>query len=332
MKKKFLLFADWNSQSGMGHLSRCLSLAQALNKNGVALIIVTDNPIPLNFLECRNIKSKIYNWYKVESLFKIAKKDTACIVDSYLAKPETYSYLYQNTKLLVSIDDNKRIDYPGGILINSNIYAKCLGYQQKNEIHLLLGSLYIPLKKVFWLRKNKVIRNKVNSILITTGGNDDENCIPPILHLLSEKFPRINKYILVTRNFSNLTEINKLSDQKTYVFQDAPAHKIRELMYQSDLAISGGGQTIYELANVGLPTIAIQQANNQKRNIQSWKKLGFIEYVGKASNPKTLNNINSAIIKLNSKRLRQQRCRIGRRLIDGRGAERVAEIIHEKTN
>jgi spore coat polysaccharide biosynthesis predicted glycosyltransferase SpsG len=127
-------------------------------------------------------------------------------------------------------------------------------------------------------------------------------------------------------------EINKLSDQKMHIFKDTPAQKIRELMFQSDLAISGGGQTIYELANVGLPAIIIQQANNQQENIQSWKKIGFIEYVGKASDPKTLNNINSAIIKLNSKRLRQQRSRIGRKLIDGLGAKRVAEIIHEKTD
>ena len=49
------------------------------------------------------------------------------------------------------------------------------------------------------------------------------------------------------------------------------------LMLKSDICISGGGQTTYELARVGVPTIGICLAENQKNNLMGWKSLGFIE-------------------------------------------------------
>ena len=50
--------------------------------------------------------------------------------------------------------------------------------------------------------------------------------------------------------------------------------------FNVDLAISASGQTLYELACIGVPTIAIGIIDNQKNNIKNWINQGFIEYAG----------------------------------------------------
>ena len=49
-----------------------------------------------------------------------------------------------------------------------------------------------------------------------------------------------------------------------------------QLMYESDIAISAAGQTIYELAQRCVPTIAISVAENQKNNLTGWIKEEFL--------------------------------------------------------
>lgn len=47
------------------------------------------------------------------------------------------------------------------------------------------------------------------------------------------------------------------------------------LMLKCDIAVTAAGQTTYELARIGLPTIAIGVVENQKFNIDGWLEIGF---------------------------------------------------------
>ena len=62
-------------------------------------------------------------------------------------------------------------------------------------------------------------------------------------------------------------------------------------MGQVDLAVSAAGQTLYELAQMGVPTIAIQVADNQKDNIEGWLKAGFIHFAGEWDDAKLVENL-----------------------------------------
>jgi len=63
-------------------------------------------------------------------------------------------------KLAVYIDDNKRLDYPKGVVVNGSIHAKELNYSKKNGVKYLLGPKYIPLRKDFWEVPEKEIKEK----------------------------------------------------------------------------------------------------------------------------------------------------------------------------
>ncbi len=50
---------------------------------------------------------------------------------------------------------------------------------------------------------------------------------------------------------------------------------MKNAMIKCDIAISAAGQTLFELARIGVPTYAVQVAENQTLNMLSWKKCNF---------------------------------------------------------
>ena len=94
-------------------------------------------------------------------------------------------------------------------------------------------------------------------------------------------------------------------------------------MHKSDMAISSTGQTSYELARMGVPTIGISVSENQKFNGDYWQKAEYMDYLGHYQNEGTLTQLASHVEEMRSFKDRAQRRRIGQKLIDGQGALRL---------
>jgi len=172
---KVFIITEGSKNIGFGHVTRCISLYQAFEEREVMseFIVNGDDSIE-NLLKNKNYQ--IFNWIEEGSkIFELIKEADICIIDSYLADISFYENLSNLVKVPVYIDDTKRLDYPRGIVINGNIYAKELDYPEKDGITYLLGSKYIPLRKEFWEVPEKEIKEKVESIMITFGGDDMRN-------------------------------------------------------------------------------------------------------------------------------------------------------------
>ena len=181
------------------------------------------------------------------------------------------------------------------------------------------------MRKLFWEAGEKKIKNEIESVMVTTGGNDPRNVMPKIVRFLKTHHPTLQKNIIIGNAFRNIDKIKKEADQKTSLIYFPDAKRMKEIMGQSDIAISSGGQTLYELARLGVPTIAFRQAENQRLNCEAWDQEGFVEYVGGFNNLE--RKISQSLGKLSLKKERVRRSRIGMRLIDGQGARRIAEIL-----
>ena len=105
---------------------------------------------------------------------------------------------------------------------------------------------------------------------------------------------------------------------------------MKELMLNSDIAISAGGQTLYELARIGVPTIGICMAKNQEKNLNGWQMAGFIDYIGWYNNNELQFVLKQSIANLISSEERTSRSKIGKALVDGKGASRIVNVIMRK--
>jgi len=324
---KVFIITEGGKNIGFGHITRCLSLYQTFEERGIQpkFIINGDNDI-----ECllKNINYQILNWLDEKSkLFEMVKDADIAIIDSYLADVSIYNTLSELVKLSVYVDDRKRLDYPNGIILNGNIHAETLNYPKKNGITYLLGPRYTPLRKEFWEVLEKKIKENIESIIITFGGDDAKNITPKILAFLNDEYPNLVKNVIIGRAFQNIDDIKKYADKNTNLIYYPDAEKMKEIMLESDIAISACGQTLNELASVGVPTIGVCIAENQLGNVKSWGKVGFLEYAGWYSKGNILEKIKSVIEHLKDSEERNNRFKIARKFIDGKGSLKIIDRI-----
>ena len=314
------IITEGGKDIGFGHITRCLSLYQAFEERGIKpkFIVNADNDIEYLL---KDINYQIFNWLDEKSkLFTMVKDADIAIIDSYLADISLYNKIANLVKIPVYIDDNKRLDYPKGIVLNGNIHAETLNYPKKDGITYLLGTKYTSLRKEFWEVPEKKIKEKIENIMVTFGGDDAKNMTPKILKLLNEKYPELNKNVIIGNAFQNVGEIKKEEDKSTNLIYYPNAEKIKEIMIESDIAISTGGQTLYELARIGVPTIGICVTDNQFKSVKEWEKTGFLKYAGWYNENNIITRVDRLLKHLKNIKLRKTKSKSGKKFTDGEGA------------
>lgn len=304
---KFIILTEGGKNIGFGHLSRCVALYQALNnfkaESEIEYFFKGDSEAGA-FLQKHDIEAVCYDW--ISDISKLVIKvnvEDKIIIDSYLAPKSLYDELSNKAggKILM-IDDYNRIEYPAGIVVNPSIYGEHLKYPKRKNVRYLLGKDYIILRKEFWEVPDKQINKKVKNILVTFGGMVESDLIDKIIHSLDSY--RFN-FISVDASKRKHTAADML-----------------RYMLDADICISGGGKTTYELARVGVPTIGICFAENQKRNLEYGDQAGYLKYAGNSNDKDLLDKIKNKYEELTlNERIKMSE--IGRKNIDGRGHTRI---------
>ncbi|MFH1777829.1 MAG: hypothetical protein ABH952_09780 [Candidatus Omnitrophota bacterium] len=310
---RILFLTEGGNELGFGHLTRCLAIVAAITKlNPEAKVEFTvNNKQAEEFIAIGGFNVSSFDWCAdMSRTVSLARQKEVVVIDSYMAGPKLYELL-ANAELasLFIIDDCKRLDYPAGIIISPSVYGKELDYRRGPGLTYLAGSDYIIIGKEFWHPPVKVINKEVKKILLTLGGSD---CHSIFLDQLSS-------FLMAIFNFNiNIIDVRK---------KRIDSAQMVNFMIEADICICGGGQTTNEVLRIGLPTIGICFADNQLLNLEWMQRAGYLEYVGWYSDPAANEIIAEAISRLSCYNLRQQFSNSGKKIVDGRGAMRIAEAI-----
>ena len=101
-------------------------------------------------------------------------------------------------------------------------------------------------------------------------------------------------------------------------------------MRRCDLAVSAGGTTLAELYACGIPVICFSIADNQLKGTMAYASEGLMLYAGNVVNErKTVirNVIQDMKILVSNYGTRRAMAEKANKVIDGKGAERIAEQI-----
>lgn len=328
-KKKTIIFTEGSNKIGIGHITRCIALYDELSANHFdVLFVVNGNKSIAPLLKGK--KHRICNWLINRQERDAIIKDSVCVViDSYLAKLADYYDVMQKTRLLVCVDDFDRLPYPSGLVIKASSHSvhRPTAIRQTTE---LTGNQYQLLRKDFIQIPPFIVRKKPHTILITFGGDDIRRLTPAILTFLTQNYPLLKKIVIIGPAYKNdnTRRINAHKDHRTKIINNASAKEMRDAMLKSDIAISAGGQTLNELARIGLPTICIQVADNQKLHLQNWELTGFVKNLGDYQTD-LLEKLHHAMVKLLSLTVRKKMSRLGQRTVDGKGPKRIVSAINK---
>lgn len=314
---KVLILTEGGAELGLGHIIRCSSIYQCFSRHtsDIKFIINGDSSV-YNILE--GYDYFIYDW--INNPLKI-EENTIVLIDSYIASKELYEKISKKASVLIILDDNNRLDYPKSVVVNGTVLANKFNYQNNDEVTYLLGSEYIPLREDFHNSDMLKINEKVQSVLITMGGSDLRDLTPKLLDLLPKN---LKKVVIIGNSFKNKDKFT--SDENTIFIINPDGKAMKEAMLNVDLAISASGQTLYELARLGIPTIAIGIIENQINNIKNWLEVGFIEFAGFWDDINLDKNILNKLNLLCDYDIRLEKHHLGLSTVDGKGSLRIVKF------
>lgn len=343
----FYIRADGNEKIGMGHIMRCLTIAEALRRQGAEVLFLTADEKPVKLIEERGFAAKIlftyYDEMEVElpQLLSIFMGDTGSaqqekpkiLVDSYFVTEFYLKNLGLSAKVIL-MDDEKRAVYPCDGLVNYNIYGKTLGYEKEysSKTKLFLGCGYMPLREQFG-GKSYEVRDRVEHILLTTGGGDGCHMALAMarrLLLKGQDKAGLTWHIVCGPYQPDTEELEKLAAENGMLQVHKNMTDLSELMISCDIAVSAAGSTLYELCSIGVPTVGFYFAENQRKNMEAFGKLTPVMNAGdfSAYPERVLDFILKEVeVLCGGKELREKISWAMRSLVDGKGADRLAKEL-----
>jgi UDP-2,4-diacetamido-2,4,6-trideoxy-beta-L-altropyranose hydrolase len=347
--RNLIIRADASTQTGTGHIMRCIALAQAWQERGGHVIFLSHckndklrhriihegshfEPIHKPYPDPSDLDQTIR---KLSSTKKDRSSDVWLILDGYHFHPDYQKNIVESGHKLLVIDDyNHHPHYHAHILLNQNIHAPELKYSCNIDTVKLLGTKYILLRKEFlnYINWKRAIPEKANKVLVTLGGGDPDNVTLKVINALN----RINESNLNVKVVIGPANPNVESLKKELVFSKFSyeilnfAKNMPELMTWANVAISAGGSTCWELCYFGVPFIVIILAKNQwdigngLDGVGAAKCLGWHEDISSANISQSLLDLLNNDTKLESMSRRSQD------LLDGRGSKRIVNSILER--
>jgi len=173
---------------------------------------------------------------------------------------------------------SKKINQFKNVLVFEDIESKL---KKKNSINPLDNDLqnsgpeYFIYPKSFKNKKRKIYnKNKIN-ILVTQGMNDSNNLLKKLI-----KFLIANKKKIKFNFIIKIKVKRKFKIPKNKLIQFLPLVKNEYNIYKNiDFAISGVGNTAYELGYFGIPTIHFSAEKREIRRAKFFYKKKLAPYV-----------------------------------------------------
>lgn len=328
--------ADGNSTIGLGHVTRCLALADMLAEY-FQCVFLAQSPSSALATQIRQNHGLIALPETTEYLAeadKLSKRyfSNAVIVvlDGYEFRTEYQRVVKESGGKLVCIDDLHAWHFVADVVINHAGGIKPQAYSCEKYTQLCLGAEYALLRKPFLEASGKpmVLRQNKN-VFICFGGADpggltekfvgfvgNMNWATAIIAVVGGAYAGLEQLLSLKTEFPNL-EVN----------QDVSAEEMAALMGRCCFAIAPASSIGYELSAIGVIWLGGWYVENQKKIYEYFKNQGCLIPLGNftATNESELRTF-AAIIDSSQDRC-QSLIEAQKRVIDGESGHRILEIF-----
>jgi len=334
--------ADASPKIGIGHVMRCLALAQAWQNAGGHAIFLMVMGAPTIEARLRKEAVDVIHLQAIPGSAEDAaqtadlvnrKGGDWVVADGYHFGAEYQQIIKDSGLSLLFIDDNGHAEhYYADLVLNQNIHARDGFYANREPYtRLFLGTKFVLLRREFmdyldWKRKIPTIAQK---ILVSLGGGDFDNVTLKIIKALN-KLNIDSKEVRIVVGMSNphMESLKKASDLSPFNYTFCNSEKdIANLMAWADVAISGGGSTCWEIAFMGLPSLIIVLAKNQLQLAQKMDAERVALNMGWHKAVRSDQIVMALGTVMEDKEKRAEMCLRGRNLVNGAGGEQIVKSI-----
>jgi len=344
---------DASATIGTGHLKRCLSLVQALQKQGAQVSLVTraldgvaaqvlrDAPCPVHWLptpsgDFPTDTSVPHDAWAGVSWTQDANETTAellaarldwLVVDHYAFDARWHEALREalGCRLLVIDDTADRLLAPDALLDHNwapDHLAKYAGWLTR-EPHWLVGPRYALLSPAYRNAPRYRFQPEVRSIGIFMGGTDPDGISTRVLTACRAAGFAGTIEVVSTSANPHLSSLRGACSADPGVTLTLDEPDLADFFARHDLQIGAGGGATWERCCIGAPSIAIPLAENQLQVLVPLEQLGFVKVFHGSIETLAQTVRQSLSAPLERARLSRQ----AHQLVDGQGSERVTHYL-----
>ncbi len=332
MKGPLALFrCDASAAVGAGHVTRCLALAEALTESGwrIAFAVgrgtaetvpaITADPVALTLLDnaVNDEPAALRNSFPdgVDLL----------IVDHYERDIAFERECRRFARRILVLDDGTGRQHDCDLLVDSaasdpSLYAGRVAPQAR----LLLGPAYGLIRRSFVARRPITLQRRnadpVKNILISFGATDPWNATPAALAALACFANDVAITVAMSSRAPHIEDVRARLPSATRLVLDAD---MAQLITEADLAVGAAGASAFERAVLGLPSIIVIAAENQRGLADLLIDAGAATDCGYL-NPGMKNRLNNAArVLVGNGQARFRMSQAASNLIDGQGGARI---------
>jgi spore coat polysaccharide biosynthesis predicted glycosyltransferase SpsG len=331
---RILFRADGSAAVGMGHVYRCLAIAEALRQTSraeTAFLMSADHPEGIVTVSRAGHPVRVAGDAKPETYLEhIRDYSPAILINDLPSVESTYllalSHLGATTVNLVdTLDDLETTEHYAQVVVS------VMNQESETPEGFYGGPAYAILREHF-RGQVKEIRDRAELVLLSFGGSDPQGLTLRAARALQGLEPTVRLVAVAGPAFSYRKEFEALAaslPRPIPLINQAAGH-IADLMLEADVMVGSGGMSVYEIAALGTPGIILGQNAREDSRMRDFARHGTVRYLGLGTevDEASLATAVDALLKdVESRRVMSAR---GRALVDGFGAARAAEVVLER--
>ncbi len=333
---------DAAPEIGGGHAVRCLALANALRASGWRCAFA-GRPETVDMVPA--LAHAGYDWWPLSidadgagEPAQLRAKAGGCdllVTDHYGRDSRFESACRGWARRILAIDDLGDRSHDADILHDPLVGrdATDYAYLVPDRCRLLLSPAYAPLRPQFFrARAESLARRRdggeVHRVMVSLGATDPGNVTAVVLEGLSQVSADLVIDVVMGPLTPHLDRVQRLAQALP---QQIRVHvgvaDMAALMSLADLAIGAAGTTSWERCAVGLPTLMVVTAANQRAIADALVARGAAQGLGEGA-ALTPEQVAGAVLDfVQSPRWRVEMVRRAALVCDGRGAARLAMAV-----
>jgi UDP-2,4-diacetamido-2,4,6-trideoxy-beta-L-altropyranose hydrolase len=296
--------ADGGTDMGMGHIVRCIALAEMLReKFDVKFILQETDTNVFAYIESQGFQvTRIPRTKKFDTestyIVDYLRQNSLVVLDGYHFKTDYQKAIKSAGHFLVAIDDLHQWDQLADIVINHGGYVDAGQYHCAPSTKLLLGYKYLLLRKEFYSSQKRESISSIQSITLSMGAADINNLTLRFAEWLldHDKVSSINLLLSkINPHFATILERTQ-HEKKITIHLDLGATALIALIQSTDILICPASTISLEGCALGVFILTGTTASNQINNCNSLVEAGAALSLGdlnSCTKQKLLQGINS---------------------------------------
>ncbi len=337
---RILVFPDCGPRIGGGHVMRCLTLARALTAKGAAVAFAA-NPAAQEVLTAFGardltvypVSDDVTEAARQASAAAEAFKADWVLLDHYRLDAAQEAALKGPHRLAV-LDDLADRPRPADLLLNPGYGATASAYIGliPDEAQVLAGPAFALVRPEFAAVRDRTLERRregghLKHVLISLGLTDVEGITGRVVRALRPHMGGLILDVVVGEAAPSLPALRERAKTDCSLRLHVDSHAMAELMSEADLAIGAGGSSVWERATLGLPTVTVILADNQRPMAEAMARVGLTLAVDATAADFETKLVEAVRRLIDDAALRRWLFEAPCHACDGKGAERVAEVL-----